>query len=218
MEIISKYHKFLDIYTKDENGRFRSFDHIHTVFQEREKYSLDEIALHLFAFMGSWGMFRNSFLMQKDYKFLIPIVEILCDKRYSFLLDINPLHEEFRKQKYISSIFEIKERIEDFVSTQKYYKDGRWEIISVTDTFVTKILLATFACMPALDNQVRAGLKKCHKAYTYFGEGILKDILDFANEHRDALLEAQCEIKEETNLEYPIMKIIDMCLWEYGAE
>ena len=51
------------------------------------------ITLNLYAYLASWGMLRNSFLMQKDYLFSKPVVEILCKDKYSNLISFNPFKE-----------------------------------------------------------------------------------------------------------------------------
>ena len=72
---------------KDKNMRYRSFDHCYFYFKDNyEKYGDDAIkdtmALHLFAYLSSWGMMRNSFLLQKDYQFNREVVEIIAKKMY----------------------------------------------------------------------------------------------------------------------------------------
>ena len=70
---INEYiNKFIDSYHNDKNGRYRSYDHCRESFL---KYKNDEtmynyITLNLYAYLASWGMLRNSFLMQKDYLLL----------------------------------------------------------------------------------------------------------------------------------------------------
>ena len=65
---INEYiNKFIDSYHNDKNGRYRSYDHCRESFL---KYKNDEtmynyITLNLYAYLASWGMLRNSFLMQK---------------------------------------------------------------------------------------------------------------------------------------------------------
>lgn len=73
---INEYiNKFIDSYHNDKNGRYRSYDHCRESFL---KYKNDEtmynyITLNLYAYLASWGMLRNSFLMQKDYLFSKPV-------------------------------------------------------------------------------------------------------------------------------------------------
>ena len=71
----------------DKNMRYRSFDHCYFYFKNNyKKYGDDAIkdtmALHLFAYLSSWGMLRNSFLLQKDYQFNREVVEIIAKKMY----------------------------------------------------------------------------------------------------------------------------------------
>lgn len=47
--------KFMDLHQKDKNSRYRSYDHIHSVYLKNRKIinltTLDYVALHLFAFL-----------------------------------------------------------------------------------------------------------------------------------------------------------------------
>ena len=55
--------KFMDIYCKDKNSRYRSYDYIHSFYlakrSDNRNKTLDKVALRLFAFLGSWGMPRR---------------------------------------------------------------------------------------------------------------------------------------------------------------
>ena len=91
---ISKYvDKFTDVYCSDNNGRYLSYDHIRSNFL---KYRKDEskkelITLYLYAYLASWGMLRNSFLMQKDYKFLMPVIAVLSSEKIRFFIKFCPV-------------------------------------------------------------------------------------------------------------------------------
>ena len=79
--------KFLSNYKADINSRYKSYDHCRIFFNKNiNTNNYDEMALHLYSYLASWGMLRNSFLMQKDYKFHINPIRILCDKKYRNLL------------------------------------------------------------------------------------------------------------------------------------
>ena len=85
--------KFMDIYCKDKNSRYRSYDYIHSFYlakrSDNRNKTLDKVALRLFAFLGSWGMLcRGAFLMQKDYRFLIPVIKILNKTDYKELCNV----------------------------------------------------------------------------------------------------------------------------------
>ena len=103
-------------------------------------------------------MLRNSFLMQKDYKFLIPVVEILCDVKYEDLVDYNPFDDEGDDS--IDLIIEVAERIKKYFIGKTFYEEKTHalkRIKRVSDTLVTKILLGTLSCVPADDRYTCPG-------------------------------------------------------------
>ena len=49
----------------------------------------DYLSLHLAFYLASWGMYRgSSFLLQKDYKVLVPIVEEVLKPEYDCLFGV----------------------------------------------------------------------------------------------------------------------------------
>lgn len=73
---------------RDPTERNVSFDHCFNYFQSyREAGITHELAssanvqlscLHLGFYLASWGMLRNSKLMQKNAKYLVPVVEVIA--------------------------------------------------------------------------------------------------------------------------------------------
>lgn len=57
---------------KDENGRYRSWEHCYSNFMNargKQEVDYDYLSLQLAFYLASWGMYReSSFLLQKDYK------------------------------------------------------------------------------------------------------------------------------------------------------
>ena len=92
--------KFIEVYNSDENGRYLSYDHIRRAFLKyrKDEDKCDLLALNLYAYLASWGMLRNSFLQQKDYKFLIPVVKILCDPKFETLIDYDPFNDRDKEK------------------------------------------------------------------------------------------------------------------------
>ena len=119
--------KFMDVYRKDKNSRYRSYDHVHCVFlknrHDNSSATLDYVALHLFAFLGSWGMLcRGAFLLQKDYRFLIPVIKILNQSKYDGLCDVDLTDENLNKSWYIATVMDLIGELKEFFMSQTYYK------------------------------------------------------------------------------------------------
>ena len=91
-ELISAAQTFYDDARANENGRSRSWEHCYRVFRDARtdpSPDYDYLSLHLAFYLASWGMYRgSSFLLQKDYKVLSPVVEEVLNPEYDCLFGI----------------------------------------------------------------------------------------------------------------------------------
>ena len=218
-ELISAAQTFYDDARANENGRSRSWEHCYRVFRDARtdpSPDCDYLSLHLAFYLASWGMYRgSSFLLQKDYKVLVPIVEEVLKPEYDCLFglacaDLRESEIQDRLEnlnKYIAKHFEP---IRDEVA-------GREVPTPVSPVLITKILMGTLGCVPAYDRFFVDGIKK-YKVTT--GEYNLKSVLrlvDFYEAHNDRLEEARHGMWTE-DLTYPQMKLLDMGFWQVGFE
>ena len=67
-------------------------------------------------------MLRNSFLMQKDYKFLTPIVDILCDEKYQSLINYNPFIDEDNTKARL--IIQLAKEMRSYFIGKTYFPEG----------------------------------------------------------------------------------------------
>ena len=232
--------KFMYIYRKDKNSRYSSYDHVHCVYlknrQDNSSATLDHVALHLFAFLGSWGMLcRGAFLLQKDYRFLVPVVEILNKPKYDGLCDIDLMDENLDKTWYKTTVMELIRELKDYFKSQTYYKIQKdknsnaannvsYSVKDVHDTVIGKILLATFGCIPAYDKYVVAGMKTEGLCGT-LGKRSLSDLVDYSRTHASIVKQIMTSVNADVQREsgcstliYPVAKILDMLFWEYGYD
>lgn len=206
--------KFIYIYKSDSNGRYLSYDHIRRAYLEyrKDESKLDLLTLNLYAYLASWGMLRNSFLMQKDYKFLTPVVVILCKPKYECLINYDPFNDEGSKNARL--IMELVDEIREYFIGKTYFGEGDtglMRIDSVSDTLVTKILLGTLGCTVAYDTYVKKGLAN-HGLIQRINVSSILELRSFAKAN-------ETEIKElltKLNGLYTPMKIIDMFFFEEG--
>ena len=218
-ELIDAAQTFYDDARANENGRSRSWEHCYRVFRDARtdpSPDCDYLSLHLAFYLASWGMYRrSSFLLQKDYKVLVPIVEEVLKPEYDCLFglacaDLRESEIQDRLEnlnKYIAKHFEP---IRDEVA-------GREVPTPVSPVLITKILMGTLGCVPAYDRFFVDGIKK-YKVTT--GEYNLKSVLrlvDFYEAHNDRLEEARRGF-EGDGLVYPQMKLLDMGFWQIGFE
>lgn len=193
---IKKYH-----YSVNNNyTRYKSWEHCYNAFK---KYRKDEsktelLCLHLSCYLASWGMLRNSGLMNYDYFIHKPFVEEISKPKY------DELYTDFCN---IDSIFQAVKQIED-----KYPND-----ISSTDTFKTKILLGVFGCAPAYDRYFKQAVKKYKVCYSNFNERSMVQLYSFYNENKDAFENLRKQF-ESNGTFYPPMKLMDMCFWQIGID
>lgn len=98
--IIKSSTEFYNDLKVDENGRYRSWEHCYSHFikaRGSQEIDYDYLSLQLAFYLASWGMYRgSSFLLQKDYKVHIPVVEELLSEKYDVLAGIECV--SFRKK------------------------------------------------------------------------------------------------------------------------
>lgn len=218
-ELISAAQTFYDDARANENGRSRSWEHCYRVFRDARtdpSPDYDYLSLHLAFYLASWGMYRgSSFLLQKDYKVLSPIVDEILKPEYDCLFGVACMDlREFEVQgslenlnKYIAKHFEP---IRDEVA-------GRKVPSSVSPVLITKILMGTLGCVPAYDRFFVDGIKKYKVTTQEYSQNSLLKLVGFYEEHNDRLEEARRGF-EDDGLMYPQMKLLDMGFWQVGYD
>jgi len=162
------------------------------------------MALHLAFYLASWGMYRgSSFLLQKDYKIHIPIIQVLMENKYECLSAVSA--EKLLSQETQNLVLELKERMIDSYGQK------------ITDTLATKILLGTLGCTPAYDRYFNYGLRKHNVAPAILNNSSLEGIAKFYLNNYDELELIRDQINSHGVI-YPHMKILDMCFWQIGFD
>ena len=151
--------------------------------------------------MASWGMLRGgSFLLKMDYLVHKPLVEAVLSGKYDLLFQdrhgshMVPLTMEFSKE--IHNAY------------------GRR---TLTDTFVTKIILGIFGCTPAYDRFFKHAARKLKVCSGSFNENSLKALWRYYEEHNQALEALRAELLI-VGQRYTPMKLLDMCLFQIGVD
>ena len=218
-ELISAAQTFYDDARANENGRSRSWEHCYRVFRDArtdQSPDCDYLSLHLAFYLASWGMYRgSSFLLQKDYKVLTPIVEKILKPEYDCLFGV--ACADLREPEVQERLKNVSDNIANHFGPIRNEVAGRKVASSVSPVLVTKILMGTLGCVPAYDRFFQVGVAT-YKVTTqeYSLDSVLR-LVDFYEEHNDRLEEArrgmQCE-----DLIYPQMKLLDMGFWQIGFE
>ena len=209
-ELIECGHICIDTIQEDCNHRYHSWEYCYKAFSEIGDFSkerIDYLSLHLAWYLGSWGMFRNSFLQNKDYKIHIPIVEILIDSKWEKLRGL--LAEEFVKSDSLDMIINLADNISN---CYKKYAGG-----VPTDTLLTKIILGTIGYVPAYDRFFIYSLRKTGIASGTFCKKSLFQLGKFYLEYSDDWETFQLSCPSEI-INYPPAKVLDICFFEYGVK
>ena len=218
-ELINAAQAFYADARANENGRSRSWEHCYRVFRDARTApspDCDYLSLHLAFYLASWGMYRgSSFLLQKDYRVLVPIVEKILKSEYDCLFgvacaDLRESEVQDRLEKLYKCIAKYFGPIRDEIA-------GRKVASSVSPVLITKILMGTLGCVPAYDRFFQDGVAT-YKVTTreYSPESVLR-LVDFYEEHNDRLEEARRGMRVG-DLIYPQMKVLDMGFWQVGFE
>lgn len=207
-----------------------------------QKSIRDLMALHLAFYLASWGMYRgSSFLLNRDYKAHLKAVDIILEPKYESLWNFNPSDEEsiesadkllFSQSENNRGIYwRIKEDAYNSIPAPESNLSSSYNSPSKgvpTDTLITKILLGTFACIPAFDRFFKDGVKISNKNLPE-DEKIstnleskqqksFKAIAKFALNHPDSISSLINDDNFKGLKDYPVMKIVDMYFWQKGYD
>lgn len=195
----------------------------------------DYLALNLTFFLASWGMYRgSSFLLQRDYKTHIPAVKIIMEEKYDILWDFDPnirnagdankLLFDNKGNKVKGLYFRLIDSYSDSIKKENeeavliYAEENEIEKIEdikedkPTDTLITKILLATYACIPAFDTFFKKACKSKNISPKISDkpENAFLELCDFAAKYE---WELQFKCKD---VYHPPMKVLDLYFWRVG--
>lgn len=201
---------------KDEHGRYVSWRHCYKVFAENrnvfDEQTVDYLALHLAFYLASWGMYRgSSFLLQKDYKVHIPVVKVIQEEKYNPLFGISA--EKLCMDDNLDLLDDIGKRIKCCYAEEPPAFDG--VVNNATDTLVTKILLGTLGCVPAYDRYYIQSVKKHHISSGIYNRKSIYCIAKFYCDNLAKFEKLRLELNK-SGIEYPPMKLMDMCFWQDG--
>lgn len=217
--IIDASKRFYNELKDDFNARYRSWEHCYWNFyhaRRNRNADVDYLSLQLAFYLASWGMYRgSSFLLQKDYKIHIPIVEEILKKKYNSLCGIRCV--EFKVESNQKLLIELNE----FISI--YYGEVRRSVKpeniknEISATLITKILMGTLGCVPAYDRYFIAGIKNCKVTIGTYSIKSVMQLADFYEKYAESLDLIRDKMKVY-DLTYPQMKILDMGFWQLGYD
>ena len=218
-ELINAAQTFYEDARANENGRSRSWEHCYRVFRDARtdpSPDCDYLSLHLAFYLASWGMYRGScFLLQKDYKVLVPIVEEILKPEYDCLFGV--ACTDVRNSDVWKQLKKLSDDIGYHFRPIRNEVAGREVASPVSPVLITKILMGTLGCVPAYDRFFEEGAKYLGLEKKSYNKDSLLELAAFYEAHNDRLEEARCGMRTE-DLVYPQMKLLDMGLWQVGFE
>ena len=217
--VIAAADTFYKTLRKDENARYRSWEHCYKCFHDARgntNADYDYLSLHLAFYLAIWGMYRgSSFLLQKDYKIHIPVVKELLKEEYDCLLVVNC--NDLRKDEVKSKLKDLGTYIKSYYGkVRKNVKENEVKH-DVSNTLITKILMCTLGCVPAYDRYFIEGIKELNVATGVYGTKSLLSLVDFYKKYFARLEELRDTLKVY-DLPYPQMKLLDMGFWQIGFD
>ena len=218
-ELISAAQTFYDDARANENGRSRSWEHCYCVFRDARtdpSPDYDYLSLHLAFYLASWGMYRgSSFLLQKDYKVLVPIVEKILKPEYDCLFGL--ACTDLRNNDVRAQLKKLYDDIAVHFEPIRNEVAGREVTSPVSPVLITKILMGTLGCVPAYDRFFQDGVATYKVTTQEYSRNSLLKLVDFYEEYNDRLEEARREMRVG-DLIYPQMKLLDMGFWQVGYD
>lgn len=204
-QAIKKTQKYHATIKDAQHTRYRSWEHCYRAFSACKDNTPDErqieyLCLHLAWYLASWGMLRNSFLMNHDHLIHKPLLHKLLTPHYT------PIFIENQNEKSISLTLEAAAEIQSTYPVQ-----------SITDTLITKILLGVFGSAPAYDRFFKDAARKTSVCTGTFGEKSLTQLWHYYREYNEDF-ERLREQLSSGGIQYTPMKILDMCLWQIGFD
>jgi hypothetical protein len=199
----------------DKNHRYKSWEHCYSHFITKEAGSnINLSCLHLAFYLASWGMYRgSSFLLWKDYQIHREVVKHLIQNKELQQLDFSTNGDAELKR-----IIELSKWIKGWYRNKIKTVNGEPKTVNVTDTLATKIILGTLGCVPAYDQYFIDGMRKSGVSCSRLDLSSLKRIVGYYHKYQDQFNEVQKTIKKNSDIHYPIMKLVDMYFWGIGFE
>ena len=215
MNITEKLRGYYDNRGKHDRDRSWEFCYrfFHSAGPEGTTANRDRAALQLGFYLASWGMYRNSFLLHYAYTVHLDVVACLLEPKFSKLWT-----EEFGATDSDADLVPlILAACEDVRTAYRPFAEARDKL--VTDTLVTKVVLGTMGCFPALDTYFNAGSK--HQGISVpdrLNSAFIQNMFRFCRDNLREFQDEQANIEEKYKMYCPLMKLVDAYFHQIGWE
>lgn len=174
---------------------------------------LELAALHLTAYLSSWGMYRGSSFLLKysDYTVYKELIKLLLQKYSKDLYcDIPQWCVLKNVENEIDTYF--KEVRNNYIVNDSNKRVSKTSII-----LTTKIMLGMFGCFTSLDRFVKKSLSVMNLSRT-FNQTLYNELKDIINENSSLINKKQKDYEIIYGVKFPKFKILDMALWQKGYD
>src|SRR5262245_41940290 len=194
---------FYDRAVGSRHHRYLSWEHCYRFFRARTPEALlsdkDAAALQLGFYLASWGMYRgSSFLLQRSYTIHVAVVERLASPELSTLWD-SEIGTDASDVALVPTILLAVDAV----------REAYAPLGAATDTLVTKVILGTLGCLPAVDRFFVDGFKKSGNKYSYLNALFVRRVISFCSDCGGSLRLEQDRIQKVSGIRYPLMKLAD---------
>lgn len=226
------------------NDRYKSWEHCYLAFDNaisqinqgnQNGVDFDYLCQILSEYLSSWGMKRNSFLLDLDCKaHLNPIKLILlgtCKNKipYRSLLNAHSIYYlNNTKTHMLDVLMELKEELKksyqklavNVAANNSNFAKAMGikpkKAIQISDTLISKIILGTPGACPAYDRNLRKSLSGGPIARAVFNRKSILDLSNFYNANCSAMNTLSKSFTRSLGKPYPEMKLLDLGLWLLG--
>lgn len=211
VETLIYYYFFLD---REVEARHASFDLCFLYFQSHRGHlastsiNMENSCMHLWSYLASWGMFRNSKLSKHSPAVLKPLM------RYLDMIKSSPIWSMDLNNYNKTLVLQIFSDITTLLSAAIRFNP--------TVTLVTKIMLGIFGCIPAFDQNFRKAFRNItddsgnSSNFQLCRDRELSIIINFYVAHKSLFdhLKGNIDVLningKKTAYKYTIAKLIDM--------
>jgi len=219
LDIVRYGELFYNEISNDPNGRYRSWEHCFTIFNDARECELtkelkDYLCIHLAFYLASWGMYRgSSFLLQKDYRIHIPIIEAIMDAQYAPLWEIKV--KNYHHKENLDLLFRLCKQIQGIYNPIRLSLPEKTPKSDLSNTLITKVLMGCMGCIPAYDRYFISGALSTKVTTQNFNSQSIMKLVCFYEQYYDVFETSRAKM-HVGGYEYPQMKILDMCMWNIG--
>ena len=222
-EIINSGKQYFKLLKSDDNGRYKSWEHCYSAFaghkgKKLTEDNIDFLCLNLSFFLASWGMYRaSSFLLQKDYRVHVTAIKEIMRDKYKGLWAIK-CETYLKDDEILETLFSLTRTLKDiYMPIRKSANESvnkKNPNQQISNTLITKILIGTLGCAPAYDRYFKDGVKEYGVASTLFNPKGIRNLSEFYVANKN--FEKWRPTITYNGMEYPQMKVLDMCFWQIG--